>query len=259
MFDELTTTGAGARTAHPQGDPHDVRGPSLQLLAAAILVAAMLATPGSANATPVFFEGAGGFGFDAADVADIAPIAFATDSDDFVTAGSAIFDPDVLVSVSLLDLVEPESGIPSVATPFRARIAYELTNQSGRALPDALLVFTVALVDDFAAIDANEFGLDLDEIAILEYQFGESTFFFGAFSLGSLADGQSMGFTLTHVVSDDLPVGADGRRIVPSPGLSVVSGLEIPAVVSVPEPGVGALLLVVSGFVSGFVRARRQR
>jgi hypothetical protein len=228
---------------------------------------------GIADTNPVFFIGGGEFGFSEAALtaAGKTPIASATPSDTFITAGNVIYSP----ALAITQVLGPAHQNPQAAyqapavgcqpgdicqtpsNPFIADSTWTVTNLSGHDIENAYLVFT--LVDLSGGYPDIPVAMDGNMVEFLEYVAGGQTYYFGLVGLGPLGDGvvdgegvessQSTQFTLRYIVGGDM-VFDGATQVIPPLG---VYGLERPAI-PVPEPGTA--LLIALGFV-GLAMAKR--
>jgi hypothetical protein len=135
------------------------------------------------------------------------------------------------------------STAPTAAVPFVADSNWTLTNTSGRALDDVLLLFTKASgATGYPSVDV---ALDDFLFDTLEYKSQTAgTFYFGALPLGDLAPGEQVSVLVRYVVADALLV-AGQNCVIPPFGLSALAKGSY-----VPEPTTAVLLaagLVVIG------------
>ena len=244
-------------------------------------VAAILLWAGSAGAlgiqdtSPVFFLGGNQFGFakSALDAAGEAVSGTADSSDDFLSAGNAIYTPELSITQVLGPVHQnPQAAYQNPAggcqagdvcqtpsNPFIADSTWTVTNQSGRDLDNLFLVFTrVSLSGGYPDIPV---AVDGNQMQFLEYLAGGQKYYFAMVSLGALGDGiadgegyehsQSTQFTLRYIVGGDM-IFNGATQVIPPLG---VYGLEREAA-PIPEPGTA--LLVAVGFV-GLAMAKRSR
>lgn len=245
----------------------DVFVAGLRRLATGLALAAGLAAAGSAGAltiadtNPIFFLGGSQFGFaKPVLVAAGMPVSGSADSDDdFLSAGNAIYSPEL----SIEQVLGPVHQNPQAAyqnpygacqagdvcqtpsNPFIADSTWTVTNNSGRDLANVFLIFTrVSLSGGYPDIPV---ALDGNRVQILEYLAGGQTYYFAMVSLGSLGDGvangesyehaQSTQFTMRYIVGGEMPFSGN-TQVMPPIG---VYGLERGGV-PIPEPGTATLL-----------------
>ena len=144
-------------------------------------------------------------------------------------------------------------GVPSAPTaamPFVADSRWIITNTSGRALDDVLLLFTKASgATGYPSVDV---ALDDFLYDTLEYHSQTAgTLYFGALPLGDLAPGKQVSVVVRYVVADALLVSGP-NCVIPPFGLSGLAGGSY-----VPEPTT-AILLAAGLAVLG-LRAPRAR
>lgn len=254
---------------------------SRRRLGACLAAAALLLPAGSAGAlglqdtSPVFFLGSGQFGFAKAalDAANESIAATADSNDDFLSAGNALYAPELSITQSLGPVHQnPQAAYQSPSTgcqagdvcqtpsnPFIADSTWTVTNQSGRDLENLFLVFL--MVDLSGGYPNIPVAVDGNQMQFLEYQAGSQKYYFAMVSLGALGDGladgesvehaQSTQFTMRYIVGGDM-IFNGATQVMPPLG---VYGLERDAA-PVPEPGTA--LLVAVGFV-GLAMAKRSR
>ena len=211
---------------------------------------------GASNALgihPLFFEGASGFGFAAAAVAEMTTAAEANRDARWIPAGARSFvpGPGLIVENHLSAVHENPQGqgrTPSEADPFIVDSTWTVANQTGAALGGAYLVFTK--IDTDPRYQGLRAGLDGDLLQIVEYSFDGAEYFFGAMRLPSLGVGESVDLTVRYVVAGSLDYDAETNAFV-LPRLGV-AGLVVPE--PIPVAGVALGLL---GFASARSRARR--
>jgi len=242
--------------------------PGYRLFAALALATALLAG-GSARAItiadtdPIFFLGGGQFGFakSAVDAAGLPVVAYAKAGDDFLSAGNAIYNPDLSITQVLGPVYQnpqaayhnPAGGCgvgdvcQTAANPFIADSTWTVTNHSGRGLQNVYLLFTtVSLSGGYPNIPV---ALDGNRISILEYLSGGQQYWFGMVSLGGLGNGtpgerpQSTQFTMRYIVGGDMPFSGH-VQVMPPIGVYALNR-ETPIV---PEPSTA--LLLASGLVA---------
>ena len=229
------------------------------------------------DTNPIFFLGGGQFGFakSALDAAGLPVADKATSKDDFLSAGNAIYDPELSIQQSLGPIHQnPQAAYQSPAAgchagdvcqtpanPFIADSTWTVTNNSGRDLKNVFLVFTrVSLADGYPNIPV---ALDGNRVSILEYTANKQQYYFAMVSLGSLGDGyddedakttespQSTQFTMRYIVGGDMPFSGN-VQVMPPIG---VYGLER-ASTPIPEPTTA--LLLASGLIA-LAMANRSR
>ena len=127
---------------------------------------------------------------------------------------------------------------PTAAVPFVADSTWTLTNTSGQALEDVLLLFTqVTGSTGYPAVDVA-----LDDFVYDTLQYQSQTagiLYFGALPLGDLAPGGQVSVNVRYIVADPLLFDGVQNFIMPPFGLSaLVKGNYVP------EPGTAVLLLM---------------
>jgi hypothetical protein len=129
---------------------------------------------------------------------------------------------------------------------------WTITNRSGEALEDALLVFTLG--DTSGRRKPKPVALDGNLVEILEYSAGGVDYLFGAVRLGDLAaegPASSVSITVRYIVGG--PLQRSGRRLLLPPlGVAGVTGWTL-----VPEPSTGAALAF--GLLALAAAPRRRR
>ena len=225
------------------------------------------------DTNPIYFLGGGLFGFSqsAVEAAGLSVVDHATPADQFLTAGNAIYGPQLSITQSLgpihqnpqADYQDPAAGChegdvcQTPENPFIADSTWTVTNNTGRDLAWVMLVFTrVSLSGGYPDIPV---ALDGNRIFILEYTAGGQTYYFGMVSLGPLGNGdgsagehaQSTQFTMRYIVGGDMPFSGN-EQVMPPLG---VYGLER-AGGPIPEPATA--LLLASGLMA-LAMARRSR
>jgi hypothetical protein len=216
-----------------------------RILCLSVLLLGLVRAP-LASATPLFFAGPGGWGFSVDDLVGM-PIAVAVDgSHSWQGAGDPALLPSLEVTTTLVGLVGPEPPLPSFASPLLAVVEYTVTNTTGMALDDELLVFTLGAVDGtpdpWPLIEPHEFGIESPDLVLVH----AAPYYFGALPLPAMAPGAVHVFQIVHVVADAL-----GGTVVPTPGLALLVSQSV----SVPEPRLALLLGLAAGAV--LLRGRR--
>jgi hypothetical protein len=247
-------------------------------VAQGLLAAALALAAAPALATPITVGGAGGPAF------QIDPIYF-TAFDSFGLTGAGSHGPDYFafspvtflsvgnasgMALTLTQLLqEPvyqhpqdpsnsqnpltNGGVatsPTAALPFVADSMWTLTNTSGQALEDVLLLFTKATgATGYPAVDVA-----LDDFIYSTLLYRSQTagnLYFGALPLGNLAPGAEVSVRVRYVVADPLLFnGVD--FVMPPFGLSALAKGSY-----IPEPGTA--LLVMAGLALLRLRARGAR
>jgi hypothetical protein len=202
---------------------------------------------------PLWFDGPGHYGFDAAAVAaaGLAP-AFEADSEDtWLDAGDSRSQLPIAIDVDLGKVhknPQARGGTPSRRHPVIADSTWTVTNHSGGALDDALLVFTLG--DSSGRRRPKPVALDGNLVEILEYSHDGVDYTFGAVRLGDLAEGDSTTVTVRYLVGKSL-ARKRSRLLLPPLGVSAVTGWSL-----VPEPATAAAL-GLGLLVLGAARRRR--
>ena len=241
--------------------PDSVRSARTALAAACLLACLQLAgLPAGAlsirDTRPLWFRGPGGYGFDAAGVAGagLAPGLHADPDDAWLDAGATRLDLPIAIDVDLGKVHRnPQAGgkRPNERRPVIADSTWTVSNQSGEALDDALLVFTLG--DASGRRKPKPVALDGNLVEILEYSAGGVDYLFGAVRLGDLAaegPGSSVSITVRYIVGG--PLQRSRRRLLLPPlGVAAVTGWTM-----VPEPSTGAAL--ACGLL-GLAASRRRR
>ena len=244
------------------GCPSDsVRLARRALAAAGFLACLVLAgTPAAAlsirDTKPLWFSGPGGYGFEAASVAGagLAASFHADPEDRWLDAGGTRLGLDLGIDVNLRKVHRnPQAGgkRPNERKPVIADSLWTVTNRSGEALEDALLVFTLG--DTSGRRKPKPVALDGNLVEILEYSAGGVDYLFGAVRLGDLAaegPGSSVSITVRYIVGGPLQRSRQ-KLLLPPLGVSAVTGWS-----SVPEPSTGAALAL--GLL-GLAASRRRR
>jgi hypothetical protein len=220
----------------------------------AALILALLAAPASAPALgigelePLYFDGPGGQGFAADDVAAIGRAAeFSAGSTGWLAVG-ATGSASALGLTQVLGTEHQNPGAPSFADPVIADSSWTVRNQTAGTLIAPLLVFTSVDPLDRYPIALPPTGLDADLLSLLAYSFAGTDYLYGAIRLPDLAPGASTVVTVRYVVAGALA----GGDTLPPLG---VAGLT--SYVVVPEPSSAALL--GTGVLWIAVAARRRR
>jgi hypothetical protein len=211
-----------------------------------VLSCALLAAPGRAvsigDTVPLFFEGPGGYGFTAEDVAaaGLAATLRADAEDTWLDAGGKKLRLPIRIGVDLQKVHKnPQSrgSKPTPENPLIADSVWKVTNRSGEALEDALLVFSLG--DARGRKKTLPVALDGNLIEILEYSFGGVDYLLGAVRLGDLAaegKGSSVEIDVRYIVGGKLPRRGD-KLLLPPLGVRAVTGWTL-----IPEPATAALL-----------------
>jgi hypothetical protein len=194
---------------------------ALLALAGALAVAAPSRAVTIGDTNPLFFNGPDGFGFVASEVAAAGlAAAFQADADDtWLVAGKKSPKVDLAISVDLQDVFkEPnkKGKKPTVANPIIADSIWTVTNKTGEALDDVLLVFTLGNTN--GRKNHKPVGLDGNLVDILAAE----------------GPGSSIDVDVRYIVGGRL--GRQGNKLLlPRFGTSAVTGAT-----PVPEPATGA-------------------
>lgn len=235
-------------------------------LAASTAVATPITVGGAGGAAfqidPIYFKGFDQFGL-------TGPGAridyFATSPITFLSAGSAAgMALTVTQSLQKPAFQHPQSpsysrnpntngGVstaPTNAVPFVADSRWIITNTSGVALDDVLLLFTKSSgATGYPSVDV---ALDDFLYDTLEYESQTAgTLYFGALPLGDLAPGKQVSVLVRYIVADALLVSGS-NYVIPPFGLSALAKGSY-----VPEPATAMLL--AAGLALIGVRAPRSR
>jgi hypothetical protein len=210
------------------------------------LACALALGGGSAHATPLFFEGPGGFGFSTAAVAGMHVSATADETDRWILAGakSLLPSPGLEVASRLTAIHANPQGAgqtPSEANPLVADSTWTITNGTGAPLPSTYLVFTKIDID--GRYEGLRAGLDGALLDIVDYSSGGTDYAFGAIELPSLGVGQSVDVTVRYVVAGLLDYDAERNAFV-LPRLGI-AGLVVPEPATTVGIGLGLALLAL--------------
>jgi hypothetical protein len=211
------------------------------LLGCAIALAAA-----SAHATPLYFDGPGGFGFSAATAAGLPVSATADPTSHWILAGARALLPgpglEVVSNLSTIHSNPQGAGqTPTEANPLVADSIWTLTNNTGAVLPPTYLVFTKIDID--GRYDGLKAGLDGALLEIVEYSSAGTDYAFGAIELPSLGVGQSVDVTVRYVVAGLLDYDAETNAFV-LPRLGI-AGLVVPEPAAIAGIGLGLALLAL--------------
>jgi hypothetical protein len=140
---------------------------------------------------------------------------------------------------------------PTAAIPLVADSMWTLTNTSGQALENALLLFTkVTGATGYPSVDV---ALDDFVYSTLEYHSQSAgILYFGALSLGDLAPGGQVTVSVRYIVADPLLFDGVDEFIMPPFGLQAIANGSY-----VPEPGTALLLMTGLGMLR--LRTRKAR
>jgi hypothetical protein len=217
-------------------------------LARVSLIAGLwLACVGDARAIPIsplFFNGAGGFGFSPASVSSLSVGAVATPDSPWLLAGArSLLDGPGLVVENHLSMIHanPQGAgqTPSGADPLIADSIWTVRNETGSAFAGGFLVFTAIDIDRrYPGLLA---GLDGALLEIVEYSSGGTDYAFGAVALPSLGVGQSVDLTVRYVVAGPLDYDAETNSFT-LPRLGI-AGLVVPEPVAAGTLGLGLAVL----------------
>ncbi|HVH06009.1 MAG TPA: PEP-CTERM sorting domain-containing protein [Myxococcota bacterium] len=207
---------------------------------ATVPLPARAVTIGDTN--PLFFKGPDGYGFAPADVAKagLAPLFEADPEDGWLVAGKKSPKVDLAISVDLQQVYKDpnrKGKKPTAANPLIADSVWTVSNTSGEALQDVLLVFTLG--NTSGKKSKKPVGLDGNLVDILAYSNDGVDYLFGVVSLGDLAaegPGSSVDIDVRYIVGGRLARNG-GQSFLPRLGTSAVTGYT-----QVPEPTTAALL-----------------
>lgn len=232
------------------------------ITAAALLLASDPAAALSlADTTPLYFAGPGGYGFDAAAVsaAGLSPTLQADAGDNWIDAGGSKLGLPIAIDVDLQKVhknPQKRGRKPNQKRPIIADSVWTVTNRSGEALEDAVLVFslgdTSARKQKKIEKKSKKVALDGNLVEILAYSFQGEDYLLGAVRLGDLAAegaGSSVSIDVRYIVAGKLP--RKGKKLLLPPlGVSGLTGWT-----AVPEPATGAL--IAFGLLGLAARRRR--
>jgi hypothetical protein len=223
--------------------------------ASALLLLLTLALPLSGAALtisdiePLYFQGAGGFGFELADVQAIgrAPSFTANAGNTQYTAGAG---SGVQIGITqALGTTHQNPGAPSFANPVIADSTWTLRNNTSTTLIAPLLVFTRVDPTGVYPITLPPTGLDADNLQFLTYSVSNVQYTLGAVALPTLRPGDTTSVLIRYVVAGALAPG----DLLPRLGVTVLGTYTT----VVPEPATVAL--VSAGLIALAARARARR
>jgi hypothetical protein len=214
----------------------------LLLLALATLAPATARAVSIGDTNPLFFKGPDGYGFAPGDVekAGLAPLFEADPEDGWLVAGKKGKGVDLAISVDLQNVYKDpnrKGKKPTAANPLIADSVWTVTNKSGEALDDVLLVFTLG--NTSGKKSKKLVGLDGNLVDILAYSNDGVDYLFGVVSLGDLAaegPGSSVDIDVRYIVGGRL-ARSGSHSVLPRLGTSAVTGAT-----QVPEPATAGLL-----------------
>ena len=199
--------------------------------------------------TPVYFDGAGGYGFGMTGRSGEARMAdFAATSDDqWISAPG----PDIRIT-QRIETVHRAPGRSSPGDPTIVDSIWTVTNVGAGDLVAPLLVFTSLDPLGTHSVGSSKplQGLDANLLHLLAYSYAETDYMFGAALLPDLRDGDSAEFTVRYIAASRLQETSAGRSLAPF-GVSLLGTYT-----GVPEPSTLTLLsmgLLVTG-TRGFRR-----
>jgi hypothetical protein len=226
--------------------PDAVRKLRTSFILVAVLALGFAAAPARSvtigETNPLFFGGPDGYGFAAADVAKAGLAAmFSADAEDgWIDAGKKGKGVELAISVDLQEVYKSagkKGKKPTITDPLIADSIWTVTNTTGQALEDVLLVFTLG--NTSGGKKAKPVGIDGNLVDILAYSNDGVDYLFGAVRLGDLAaegPGSSVEIDVRYIVGGRL-ARSGTRALLPRLGTSAVTGFDF-----VPEPGTSALL-----------------
>lgn len=191
---------------------------------------------------PLYFAGPGGYGFAAADVASagLAATLQADADDDWIDAGGTKLGLPIAIDVDLQKVhknPQARGRKPNARRPIIADSTWTITNDTGEALEDAVLVFTLG--DTSNGKKKKPVALDGNLIEILAYSFEGEDYLLGAVRLGDLAaegEGSSVSIDVRYIVAGRLPRRGN-KLLLPPLGVSGLTGWS-----PVPEPATGSMI-----------------
>jgi hypothetical protein len=194
------------------------------------------------DTNPLFFKGPDGYGFVPEDVekAGLAPRFAADPEDGWLNAGKKSPKVDLAISVDLQQVHKDpnrKGKKPTAANPIIADSVWTVTNTTGEALEDVLLVFTLG--NTSGKKSKKLVGLDGNLVDILAYSNDGVDYLFGVVQLGDLAaegPGSSIDIDVRYIVGGRL-ARSGNHSVLPRFGTAAVTGAT-----QVPEPATAALL-----------------
>lgn len=235
---------------------------TLVAAAALLLASGPAAALSLADTTPLYFAGPGGYGFDAAAVsaAGLSPTLQADPDDGWIDAGGSKLGLPIAIDIDLQKVhknPQKRGRKPNTKRPIIADSTWTVTNRSGEALEDAVLVFSLGDTSASknqkkAAKKSGKVALDGNLIEILAYSFQGEDYLLGAVHLGDLAAegaGSSVSIDVRYIVAGKLPRKGT-KLLLPPLGVSGLTGWT-----AVPEPATGAL--IAFGLLGLAARRRR--
>jgi hypothetical protein len=212
--------------------------------AALALTTAPAAALSVADTRPLYFAGPGGYGFDAGALAaaGLAPTLQAEADDNWIDAGGVKLGLPIAIEIDLQKVhknPQARGHKPNARKPIIADSTWTVTNDTGEALEDAVLVFSLG--DTSGRKKKKPIALDGNLVEILAYSFEGEDYLLGAVRLGDLAaegEGSSVSIDVRYIVAGRLPRKGN-KLLLPPLGVSGLTGWS-----AIPEPTTGSLIAV---------------